>query len=359
MPPLSPRSAARADLIACRTALRGGSRTFFMASLLLPKRVSEPAAALYAFCRMADDLVDLGDGQDGGLDQLRNRLALAYQGRPWDVATDRALADVVARFAIPIALPEALLEGFAWDQQGKLYEDLSDLYGYAARVAGSVGAMMAVLMGARSPAALARACDLGVAMQLSNIARDVAEDAQAGRLYLPRSWLREVGIDPDAWLARPVFDEALGSVVRRLLRAADDLYRRSEAGVADLPLRCRPAIRAARHLYCAIGRTVDRQAIQSFQRRAVVRPHRKAAILVRALFPADAGPRAYAAPPLDEVQFLVDAVVTAPRWNKPAAVQTSVARTVEGRIVWLIALFERLERQEADARTLISARPRS
>ena len=77
--------------------------------------------------------------------------------------------------------------------------------------------MMTVLMGARDARALARACDLGVAMQLTNIARDVGEDARAGRLYLPLAWLREAGIDPEAWLARPAFSDALGSVVRRLL----------------------------------------------------------------------------------------------------------------------------------------------
>ncbi len=98
---------------------------------------------------------------------------------------------------MPRELPEALLEGFEWDLVGRRYETLEELQAYAARVAGSVGAMMAVLMGARSAAVLARACDLGVAMQLTNIARDVGEDARQGRLYLPLAWLREAGIDPE------------------------------------------------------------------------------------------------------------------------------------------------------------------
>jgi phytoene synthase len=352
MPPLSsdPGQLAQADLVACRDALRGGSRTFFMASLLLPRQVCEPASALYAFCRMADDIIDLPGASEDGLPQLRDRLALAYEGRPWNCPTDRAFAEVVRRFGVPQALPEALLEGFAWDREGRSYENLSDLRAYAVRVAGSVGAMMAIVMGARSPAALARASDLGVAMQLSNIARDVAEDARNGRLYLPRSWLREAGVDPDAWLARPVFDDTLAGIVRRLLRVADDLYRQSEAGVASLPLRCRPAIRAARYLYCGIGHAVDRQAIASFDRRTVVPAYRKATLLLRALFPADAGSGADAAPPLAEASFLIDAVAGETPWPALAVTRAPLVQAVGDRIVWLIALFERLERREADAR---------
>ncbi len=105
---------------------------------------------------------------------------------------------------------DALLEGFAWDAAGRRYDTLDDLLDYAARVAGAVGAMMAVLMGVRDPALLARACDLGVAMQLTNIARDVGEDARAGRLYLPLAWLREAGIDPDAFLADPALQSRFG-----------------------------------------------------------------------------------------------------------------------------------------------------
>ncbi len=147
-----------------------------------------------------------------GLDQLRERLARIYQGRPAEIPADRAFAEVVAQFAIPRSLPEALLEGFAWDQGRRRYESLDDVCDYAARVAGTVGAMMALLMGRREPEVVARACDLGVAMQLTNIARDVGEDARAGRIYLPIRWFKEAGIDPDAWLADPVFDPLGGSV---------------------------------------------------------------------------------------------------------------------------------------------------
>ena len=175
------------DLAACRTLLRGGSKSFDLAAKFLPRAVRDPAVALYAFCREADDLID---EECGGLDRLRERLARAYDGRPFEIPADRAFAAVVARFAIPRTLPEALLEGFAWDNAGRRYHNLPQLRAYAARVAGSVGAMMAVVMGVRDAERLAAAVDLGVAMQMSNIARDVGEDARKTPLQ-PSCQLRQ------------------------------------------------------------------------------------------------------------------------------------------------------------------------
>ena len=163
---------AAADLTACTATLQTGSRSFALASLFLPKRVRAPATALYAFCRAADDAIDLSDDQAAALDGLRARLDAVYAGQPGD-AVDRAFGAVVEDFTLPRALPEALLEGFAWDVQTRRYEDLPSLIGYAMRVAGTVGVMMALLMGTRDAAMLSAACDLGCAMQLTNIARDV------------------------------------------------------------------------------------------------------------------------------------------------------------------------------------------
>lgn len=271
------------DVAACRAVLRQNSKTFHAASLMLPRRVRNPASVLYGFCRLADDAVDVDGGRLEATARLRERVLRAYAGTPLPVPADRALAEVARRHGIPRQLFEALIDGLEWDARGRRYETLEELQDYAARVAGTVGAMMAALMQARSPQALARACELGVAMQLSNIARDVGEDARMGRLYLPLQWLREAGIDPDAWLARPVFDSRLAGVVQRLLDEADALYARVGAGVAVLPLGCRPGINAARMLYAEIGREVERAGLDSVSRRAVVPGRRKLRLLARAL----------------------------------------------------------------------------
>jgi phytoene synthase len=354
---MPPPSLDSADLGACRRLLRGGSRSFFAASLLLPRRVRDPATALYAFCRLADDAVDLEGGDDDALDRLRERLARVYEGRPRDLPADRAFARVVADFRIPRALPEALLEGFAWDAAGRRYRSLSELRAYAARVAGSVGAMMALLMGAREPEVLARACDLGVAMQLTNIARDVGEDAAGGRLYLPVDWLAEAGIDGEAWLARPVHSAALGAVVERLLREADRLYDRAGAGIERLPVTCRPGIHAARLIYAEIGRELERSGLDPIRSRAVVPPARRARLLRRALVATARSQRNACAmmPPLAETRFLVQSVTKAPS-RLSDSLEESSAREVPWwnltrQLVGVIELFERLERRDRLGRT--------
>jgi 15-cis-phytoene synthase len=333
-----------ADLAACRRVLRRESRTFHAASLLLPARVRGPASALYAFCRLADDAVDCPGERSAveRLDRLRVRLERIYAGRPLPMPVDRALADAVERFGIPKRILDALFEGFEWDIEGRRPADLGELHAYAARVAGTVGAMMAVLMGQRSADVVARACDLGVAMQLSNIARDVGEDAFAGRLYLPWDWLREAGIDPDAWLKEPVFSEALGSVVLRLVDAADVLYRRADDGIAKLPADCRPGISAARHLYAGIGHQVAARGGDSIASRAVVPASRKARLLGRALVAAAVNRDSRAGhAPLEATRFLVEAVASAGAAETPPQ--------ASDQVIWLIMLFERLERGQRAA----------
>ena len=330
---------APADLAACRATLRGGSRSFFAAGLLLPRRVMTPATALYAFCREADDLVDGQAGEPGAgeaaLATLHARLDRIYAGQPGDSPADRALSAIVLHHRLPRALLDGLLEGFAWDAEGRQYEDLAALHAYAARVAGTVGAAMAVLMGVRDPAAIARACDLGVAMQLSNIARDVGEDARAGRLYLPRLWLREAGIDPDAFLASPVFTPALGRVVQRLVAAAETLYGRADSGIAALPLRCRPGIGAARRLYAAIGHRVAAGGGNGVDARTVIPARHKLALLARSLAAAAIAAPPDPAPPLPATRHLVAAIAASPALAHGP-----------GRLVWLIELFADLDSRQ-------------
>ncbi|GEO81667.1 phytoene/squalene synthase family protein [Pararhodospirillum oryzae] len=311
-----PAASKAADADACRQSIRCGSLTFHAASLFLPSDRRDPCYALYAFCRLADDAVDNETGgpaaKSAACQRLRERLDRAYAGQPWPDPVDRAFAGMVRTHALPRALPEALLEGMEWDALGRQYDDLSGLRAYAARVAAVVGAMMTVIMGVRDPVVLARACDLGVAMQLTNICRDVGEDARAGRLFLPRDWMVEAGLDPEAWLANPVHSEALASVIARVLDEAEALYARALTGIVGLPVACRPAIQSAAVLYRAIGHDVARAGYDSVSRRAWVPTARKALLAARAA-PAAFVPRPIdPAPPLPETAFLVDAVVAEP-----------------------------------------------
>ena len=271
-----PEDAALAEL---DRTLAAGSKTFHFASRFLPNRVRRPTLALYAFCRHADDAVD--DARSIGaariaVGELRSRVDRVFSGRPGNSLVERAFTEVVDRYRIPRALADALVEGMEWDVAGRRYEDVSELRAYGVRVAGTVGLMMTLIMGPREPDVLARACDLGVAMQLTNIARDVGEDARNG-------WLEGANVDPEKFLAAPAPTKAIRDLTARLLREADVLYARADAGVAHLPADCRVAIRAARLVYHAIGTRIGEAGFDSVTRRAVVPAHRKATLAMRAL----------------------------------------------------------------------------
>jgi phytoene synthase len=345
--PLHEPETVRADMAACRAMLAGGSKSFAAAARLLPRRVAEPATALYAFCRVADDLIDEGGGVLA-LAELRARLDAIHSGTPHAHPADRAFARVVARFAIPRALPEALLEGLAWDAEGRQCTDLPALEAYSARVAAAVGAIMTLLMGVRDGSAVARACDLGVAMQFTNIARDVGEDAHNGRLYLPHDWMRTEGIEPQDFLAAPAFTPALGRVVSRLLRAADVLYQRSEAGISLLPRDCRAGIAAARFVYAEIGRQVERQGLDTITRRAVVPGYRKLRLMARSLHMLEERPADLDTLPLPGTRFLVDAVEAMPGSGELLLPVPAFRE----RLVWAVELFDRLDHPET-----VSVRP--
>ena len=342
---------AQFDFEACQTLMQGGSKTFFAASRLLPHRVRGPAIALYAFCRVADDAIDFSTDRNKAMRTLHSRLDDVYANTPQNHEADRALAAVVREFALPRELLTALLDGFQWDAEGRRYLTIEDLQAYGARVAGSVGAMMAVIMRSRSEEAMARACDLGVAMQLTNIARDVGEDARAGRLYMPMAWMAEAGLDPETWLLDPVFDARVATVVARLLKAADVLYQRSEHGIAHLPRDCRPAIRAARLIYAEIGRVLERAGCDSINHRAVVSGKRKLALLARAsgaVLMAPADPTQHFAP-LPCTEFLVHAAARgAHAPGKPTDRSAPPRRSLDARFQWGADLFERLAAQDRE-----------
>lgn len=374
MHPTTSLFASRSDHDVCRALIRHGSRSFHAASLLLPPRLRDGAYALYAFCRLSDDEVDgvegsVPDSQLTGaqslqarIDSLSRRVDLIYAGMPEDHPVDRALTDTVRAHAIPKVLFEALIDGLAWDVDGRRYETLSDVRAYAARVAGTVGAMMAALMGVREPALVARACDLGVAMQLTNIARDVGEDARMGRLYLPAQWLLEAGLDPDAWLAAPHWCPQIAAATERLLQAADALYARGDAGIASLPGDCQVAIAAARLIYGEIGEQVRRDGLNSIDRRAIVPGSRKLTLAARALVARPAARRfdlaIRNALSLPETRFLVHAmtVVVEPAPVAPAraavapSLNTSARRDpltrVDDRVGWVMDLFADMHRRQ-------------
>lgn len=336
-PPESNSVPEAGDLAECARLIREGSKSFHAASLILPADVRLAARALYAFCRVADDRIDEGRDPHAALTGLRRRLAAAYSRRPEDSPVDRMFSWVVSEYAIPRAVPDALLEGFAWDADGRVYQSFDDLKAYAVRVAGTVGVMMALAMGERRPAALARAIDLGIAMQLTNIARDVGEDAAARRCYLPEDWLQEAGISRADLFSASGADACIRSLVQRTLDTAECFYVSGLAGIDYLRSDCRPAIRAAGLIYRDIGRVIEANGFDAVTRRAVVSPGRKLYLASRAAWPQPAGDWHSEAEPAG--QFLLQAVASRALPERPGA-------SSPAGWAWVMDLFLQMERRQ-------------
>lgn len=263
-------------------SIRKGSSSFDAASRLFGKTLREDVWQLYAWCRHCDDEID---GQDHGHDtqaisdaERRERLArlrrlttAALAGEPVTEPAFIAFQRVAQRHAIPAQWPLELLDGFARDAEGRGCDDLPDTLLYCWGVAGTVGVMMALIMGARDMAVLRRAQDLGLAFQLSNICRDIVEDARNGRLYLPANWLAAAGLPADpSRLSDPAYRDALYAIACRLLDLAEDYYRSARVGLRDLPFRGAVAVAAARGIYRAIGRRIRRGGPQALATRMKV-----------------------------------------------------------------------------------------
>jgi phytoene synthase len=297
---------AAADLAVCHAAIRERSRSFYAASRLLPAAVRDAAVATYAFCRAADDAVDDPGNPDAVRArhaETRRRLDAIYGGEPVDTASGRAFAAVVAAAGIPRDEPEALLAGMEMDLGDVRVPDEAALLLYCYRAAGVVGRMMSRIMGRGDDQALVRAVHLGVAMQLTNIARDVGEDAVRDRVYLPATWLAEAwGSAAEVLAGRPT--PSVRAATLRLLERAEAYYESGIAGIALLPPRCRPAILSAALLYRAIGRRVQARGGDGVSSRARVGGAGKARLIVAAALRCALDPRLRAGAALADVSAL-------------------------------------------------------
>jgi phytoene synthase len=256
--------------------IRVGSKSFAAAARLFDRDTRRSVLMLYAWCRHCDDVVD---GQALGhntfvpvdaaaqVERLRDMTLSAYAGAPQSDPAFAAFQDVALRHAISPHHAFDHLAGFAMDAADVRYDTIDDTLRYCYHVAGVVGLMLASIMGARDDAVLERACDLGLAFQLTNIARDIVEDARIGRVYVPATWLREAGI-PVAHVAHERYREALARVAARLVDHAEPYYDSAMDGVAALPLRSAWAIATARRVYRQIGIEVKRRGARAWDTRA-------------------------------------------------------------------------------------------
>lgn len=267
-----------------------GSKSFALASLLFGREMQADVHMLYAWCRHCDDVID---GQDLGgdapdqlspkemsrrLDELRANTTAALAGERTGVPAFDGFSIVARKHDLPAQYPMDLLAGFASDAAQRQFHSIDDLMEYCYGVAGVVGVMMAITMGVRKDdhETLDRACDLGLAFQLTNICRDVLDDAKGGRIYLPLDLLAEEGVAPEpAALLLPDNRASVARVVAVLIHTADQYYVSASVGARRLPLRAAAAVLAARNVYRDIGNKVLRHGAHAWDRRTVIPASRK------------------------------------------------------------------------------------
>ncbi|PXA85355.1 phytoene synthase [Nostoc sp. 3335mG] len=271
-------TADRAALVAhARSTIAKGSKSFAAASRLFDRATRERAQLLYAWCRACDDIADgqvLGHGasavQDATarLSRMRALTAKALAGEETDDPSFDCLRLVAAETGLPARYAHDLIDGFALDAQDWRPRSEDDLLRYCYHVAGTVGCMMAVVMGVnpREEAVLDRACDLGIAFQLANIARDISEDDTIDRCYLPVEWLVEVDIPPGEHM-KPPFRPRLALLARRLAAMAERYEASARVGTKALSFRSAWAVLAAAGIYGDIAREVAARGERAWDRR--------------------------------------------------------------------------------------------
>ena len=341
-----------ADVRHCRRILAQHSKSFALAGRLFPRERRNQIAAVYAWCRRCDDAIDCSPPAERPriLQELRRELRALYDGATPAGLEAACFQAVTRECGIPVAYPAALLDGMAMDVAGRQYDTLAELRRYAFRVAGTVGLMFCRIVGATRPRALVHAAHLGIAMQFTNICRDVREDWERGRLYIPSSLLPPgIGAALQAQRGGPLPEaasSALADAVRRLLAVAEAHYRAADRGLAYLDPRSRVGVRAARLIYAAIGQEIARRGYDVLAARAVVPRRRKLALALRAATRLAIGaaclvPGAIDAQPLSPGMYRLE-MRTAARARIPvlgesrsATVSVSLARVraVEGALV--------------------------
>ncbi len=253
----------------CEDVTARHSRSFYLASSLLPQHKRQAVRALYAFCRVTDDIVDEGTtNTEEALASWRRQNALATKPAE-DNPVAVAWADTQLRYRIPHRYAEQLIDGVGRDLRQTRYNTFADLATYAYGVASTVGLMSMHIIGFTGLEAIPYAVKLGVALQITNVLRDVGEDLQVGRIYLPAEELEAYGLS-EADLATGKVDDRWRAFMRFQIARNRQLYREAWPGIAMLDPDGRFSIAAAAQLYQAILKNIEANDYDVFNRRAYV-----------------------------------------------------------------------------------------
>ncbi|MFN0117499.1 MAG: phytoene/squalene synthase family protein [Elusimicrobiota bacterium] len=281
----------------CEQLITQGSKSFSLAARVFPKETRQAAFALYSWCRHCDDVIDesiLGmkttpsNPSDRGvkdklLKDLVEKTKLAYTDYVFSDPIFFSFQYVVKKYHIPIEYPLDLLEGMKMDISHQEYKTISDLEKYCYCVAGTVGLMMSHIMGLSDEKALKNACDMGIAMQLTNIARDIREDFEMNRIYVPLDWLKKENIPAEKLLDLEQRAK-LVTIAKNLVNEAESFYESGDNGLNSLSFQAACAVSSAREVYSQIGKQVVQKGPQAFQERTIVSLPVKIFVMLKGIF---------------------------------------------------------------------------
>lgn len=269
------------ELKKAETSIKKGSKSFSLAAMFFPRDQWEATCRIYHWCRYCDDVIDNGDST-ADVSLLKRELRLVLnEGNNSDIAAFNSLSEVARNYHIPSHYPDELLNGMEMDTLGTVYNTFKELELYCYRVASTVGLMMCYIMGLFGLRALENAAHLGIAMQLTNIARDVKEDYENGRIYLPTEFLSARGITRENMMSD---ENELFHVVADILKRAEDYYSSGMKGLSFLPARSAFIITAAALIYREIGLRILRKGPSALRSRTVIPLSVKLLLIIKALF---------------------------------------------------------------------------
>ena len=262
----------------CRDISKHHAKTFYLATLFLPRRQQNPIFAIYALLRTVDDLVDLAEdkltnGQitrqeiNDLLENWKNRLKRCYQGEIDRDPIMMAWHDTLITYPIAIELPLDLMDGVAMDIEFSKFETFDELYVYCYKVASVVGLMTSEIFGYSDRQALQHAIELGIAMQLTNILRDIGEDIDRGRIYLPMEDLKRFNYSEEEFMKKTMNGNFV-ELMKFQIERARSYYRSAEKGIPMLQKESRFAVMISSENYCNILKAIEENGYDVFSRRA-------------------------------------------------------------------------------------------
>ncbi len=275
----------------CRAITRYYAKTFYMATRFLPNQKQRSIFAIYGLCRYLDNLVDeyedLADNEsidisevDYKLDVFKRNLSSIYNGQKSDDPILTAFADTLQKYHIPIDLPYLLIDGVRSDLDKNRYKNFQELYDYSYKVASVVGLMTSRVFGYSDENALEYAIDLGIAMQLTNILRDVGEDLERNRIYLPQNELKMFGVS-ESDLFKNINSENFIELMKFQVERARKYYKKADLGITLLSKDSRLPVYLARYNYCRILDKIEEKNYNVFDERAYLNSFEKFTILPR------------------------------------------------------------------------------